>query len=106
MVHKGLKDLRIKDQRINALFRDSMMKFPGDLDELGVIRISTYSPAYLNRQVILVLDYLGVPKEEFIERNKKAIQNLDVASVIKSLHLKLNAVRQRNKELLEKEGKI
>jgi len=76
-----------------------MEKFPGDLDELGVIRISTYSPAYLNRQVILVLDYLGVPKEEFIERNRKAIDFLGIKTVIKSLHRKVNLIRQKNREV-------
>ena len=51
-----------------------MLKFVGKINELSVIRCSTYSPAYLNRQVILLLDFLGVPKQTFMDMNKGAIE--------------------------------
>lgn len=47
-------------------FRHSMKKYTGKLFDLDVIRCSTYSPAFLNQQVILLLDFLGVPRDVFI----------------------------------------
>ena len=40
----------------------------------------------MNRQVILLLNSLGVPDELFIERNRKAIDNLDVKKSLYHLH--------------------
>jgi len=67
------------------LFRESMQKFEGNLEELSAIRCSTYSPAFLNRQVILLLSHLGVPEDLILERNDVAISNLNVSETIKKL---------------------
>lgn len=62
-----------------------MRKFVGKFLELGVIRCSTYSPAFLNRQVILLLDNLGVPRDVFLNKNQIAIENLDVKKSVRRL---------------------
>jgi hypothetical protein len=50
MRYAGFKGVLVEDPRCHgAVFRESMKKFNGNLDELGVIRISTYSFPYLNR---------------------------------------------------------
>lgn len=71
--HQGLGKVQENGKKVHMAFRDSMKKFQGKLNELGVIRCSTWSPAYLNQQVILLLDNLGVPPRVFIDMNFKAI---------------------------------
>lgn len=66
MGHKGLgKVLPNGKETPKILFRKSMKKFEGGLFKLSVIRCATYSPAFLNRQVILLLNNLGVSDEIF-----------------------------------------
>lgn len=62
-------------------YRPSMKKFsipnPTDSQQIvEVIRVARSSPAYLNRQFIILLDSLGVPKEYFIELQDKTLKNL------------------------------
>lgn len=79
-------------------FRKSMKKFEGKFNELSTIRISTFSPAYLNRQVILLLDYLGVPQQFFLDRNRKALENLDVKKTVRRLQKQTTALRELHKD--------
>ena len=54
---------------VKIQYRPSMRKFDGKGQlELGIIRCATYSPAYLNRQLIMLLSCLGVPDEIFLEK--------------------------------------
>mmetsp|Transcript_19298 Transcript_19298/g.29600 ORF Transcript_19298/g.29600 Transcript_19298/m.29600 type:complete len:99 (-) Transcript_19298:692-988(-) len=84
-----------------------MEKFVGDLRELGVIRCSTYSPAFLNRQVILLLDSLGVSEKVFTKKNQDAIDNLSVDKTLRRLSEQAYQVKQLNlkKESSDKEMK-
>lgn len=79
--HKGLG----KNGNPKILFRMGMKKFEGALRELSAIRCSTYSPAFLNRQVILILSHLGVPDEVFLKRNEIAMFKLDIRKTLDRL---------------------
>lgn len=57
--------------------RPSMIKFESDHRELGVIRCSNYSQGFLNRQIIILLYSLGVPKNVFLNMLKKDISRYD-----------------------------
>lgn len=61
-----------------VLVRPSMIKFDSNDTELGIIRASTFSQGYLNRQIITLLNTLGVPKEIFISMLKKDLVKYDM----------------------------
>jgi RNA-dependent RNA polymerase len=99
IAHPGLGKVRANGEKTpQLLLRESMKKFEGKLLELGVIRCSTYSPAYLNRQVILLLDYLGVPEDIFLDKNEAALRNLDVKATIKRLQRQAVKIRSSSKK--------
>ena len=67
-----------------------------------MIRASTYSSAFLNQQVILLLDHLGVKPEVFTSMNEEAMQNLDVATKMNSLQrsaLRLRTLAEDDQDL-------
>ncbi|CDW74505.1 rna-directed rna polymerase [Stylonychia lemnae] len=66
--------------------RPSQIKFKCDQWDLEVIRCATFSQGYLNRQVILLLNCLGVPEDIFISLQKQQLENLDVNKVMEDLH--------------------
>ena len=43
---------------------------------LNVIRVSTCSQGYLNRQAIILLSALGVPNEFFIDLQEQALNRI------------------------------
>ena len=61
------------------------MKFKSQDRYLEVIRASTFSQGYLNRQVILLLSTLGVPDEVFVGHLNEALKSLDVKAVLRTL---------------------
>ena len=65
--------------------RPSQLKFQTQDLFLEVIRCSTYSQGYLNRQVILLLSNLGVPDKVFEKHLDNALKSLDVDAVISNL---------------------
>ena len=59
----GLKGVLVYKPKLtgwNIEARESMVKFQGTFRELGVVRCATFSIAYLNRQIIMLLSCLGV----------------------------------------------
>ncbi|KAK4495331.1 hypothetical protein PRZ48_013662 [Zasmidium cellare] len=69
----GCKGIFLVDPSLKALtcqLRPSQEKFPAEFQGLEICRISQYSTAYLNQQIILVLSALGVPDEVFVEKLK------------------------------------
>ena len=68
---------RIKEPGIDIYFRPSMNKFPTDNFSIDVVRTS-HSPtvAFLNRQIILLLSALGIPKENFIYLQNHMLEQL------------------------------
>lgn len=59
---------------------DSMVKYNSPFTVLEVIRTSHSSQAYLNRQIILLLNALGVKEHVFLELQKEYVQNLESVS--------------------------
>ena len=45
---------------------------------LNVIRCSTFSPGFLNRQFIIALSDLGVSEKYFLEKMNKSVENLHI----------------------------
>lgn len=62
-----------------------MMKFKCDEFPLEVIRCATFSQGYLNRQVIMLLNCLGVPDTVFRIQLGKALEGLNIKQVLKRL---------------------
>ncbi|KAK8155980.1 RNA dependent RNA polymerase-domain-containing protein [Phyllosticta citrichinensis] len=70
-------DPRLKNGEIRV--RRSQRKFDSANEGLEVIRLSQYAPATLNRQLIIVLEALGVPGAAFIERQSEQLSDLTKA---------------------------
>lgn len=49
-----------------VVLRDSQIKFESLDTNFNIIRCSTFSQGYLNRQIIILLNSLGVPEEVFL----------------------------------------
>ena len=62
---------KLPDEKI--LVRPSMKKFDSSNYELGIIKCSSYSTGYLNRQIISILCSLGVDKIIFIDMVKNIL---------------------------------
>ena len=69
----------LKEQPMEGLIevRPSMRKFVGRKYELGIIRCATYSVAYLNRQIIMLLSNLRVDDSVFLNKLEDAKKMLD-----------------------------
>ncbi|CDW76328.1 rna-dependent rna polymerase [Stylonychia lemnae] len=65
--------------------RDSQKKFECNSWDLEVIRCSTFSQGYLNRQVILLLSSLQVSDKVFLNLLQEQVSKLDAKSIIKDL---------------------
>ncbi len=56
--------------------RKSQMKFDSEHFAIEICRSSFYSPGYLNRQIITLLETLRIPKEVFIQIKDEVVQDL------------------------------
>jgi RNA-dependent RNA polymerase len=77
--------------------RPSMKKFESEHDIVDVLNISKIIPAYLNRQIIIILSALGIPDEVFHQFQESTIKSLsdvltDEYTAFKSLIENLNGV--------------
>ncbi|KXL45609.1 hypothetical protein M433DRAFT_66907, partial [Acidomyces richmondensis BFW] len=77
--HKGVLavDPSLKGNVIQT--RPSQKKFPAEHRRLEICRISQFSSAYLNVQIILILEALGVPASVFVGKMKEALFHLNAA---------------------------
>ena len=87
--------------------RPSQKKFTCFEYPLEIIRCATFSQAYLNRQVILLLNCLGVPDEVFLNLLHRAMLSLNKENVISNLKSKcqkaIKAKKKTEKDGLSKE---
>jgi len=74
---KGIVAINPKLEGQIIKVRPSMIKFESEHRELGVIRCSSYSQGFLNRQIIILLYSLGVPKSVFLKMLEKDISRYD-----------------------------
>ncbi|KAJ3041241.1 hypothetical protein HK097_002362 [Rhizophlyctis rosea] len=68
-------DLNIPDNEVHV--RDSQMKFYSGHTAMEICRVSWYSPGYLNRQFVVLLECLGIPVETFVDLKNEMVQKLD-----------------------------
>ena len=73
-----------------------MRKFQGSEYDLGIIRCATYSIAYLNRQVIMLLSCLKVPDEIFMTKLEKAMKLLNKDTAHKHLLRSIRSVMEHS----------
>jgi len=78
--------------------RPSQVKFESQDHYLEVIRCSTFSQGYLNRQVILLLSNLGVQDDVFLRHLDNSIRSLEVGAVLNNLEKIYNAKAGKNKK--------
>jgi len=92
---KGVLQVNPRLQGLQVQLRSSQIKFPSNDLSFNVIRCSTYSLGFLNRQMIILLHCLGVPEEFFIERQRQALQFLNVTEMANLVKLaqKLNLIK-------------
>ncbi|KAF2163184.1 hypothetical protein M409DRAFT_68778 [Zasmidium cellare ATCC 36951] len=78
---KGIleEDPSLKGKTIQI--RPSQEKFPAEFQGLEICRISQYSTAYLNQQIILVLSALGVPDDVFVKKLRGMLSEFEEAMV-------------------------
>ncbi|KAK7616214.1 RNA dependent RNA polymerase-domain-containing protein [Phyllosticta citricarpa] len=70
-------DPRLKDGEVRV--RRSQRKFDSANEGLEVIRWSQFAPATLNRQLIIVLEALGIPGAAFIQKQNEQLSDLTKA---------------------------
>lgn len=80
-------DPNLKGQVIEV--RPSQEKFPADYKGLEICRVSKFSTAYLNQQIVLVLSALGVPDEVFLSKLRSMLSNLERAMTEETMALGL-----------------
>jgi RNA-dependent RNA polymerase len=61
-----------------AELRPSQVKFIANEFFLEVVRGATFTQGYLNRQIILLLNCLGVPDETFMNHLSLSMESLDI----------------------------
>lgn len=76
---KGILTLSESAHKSEIHIRESQFKFPAVNEGLEIIRTSQFSAAYLNRQLILVLNDLGVKTGVFITKQQRLLSELEKA---------------------------
>ncbi|GME64289.1 RNA-dependent RNA polymerase eukaryotic-type [Neofusicoccum parvum] len=69
--------------------RRSQDKFPAPNDGLEIIKWSQFATATLNRQLIIVLDSLGVPEQVFMNKLRNQLSDLTKAMTSEEVALRL-----------------
>eukprot|EP00118_Oscarella_pearsei_P028510 m.2323 g.2323 ORF g.2323 m.2323 type:complete len:1118 (+) comp8576_c0_seq1:109-3462(+) len=70
-------DRRLAGKKIKLQLRPSMHKFESNHYQLEVCNPCSFTPAHINRQIILLLSSLKVSDKVFIERQAEMLNNLD-----------------------------
>src|SRR5579859_615675 len=77
---KGVLALDPRLEGIQICLRESMIKFTAPYDQLELANKGKVLPFFLNRQMIVVLESLKLPRENLIQLLDLAIQRLEEAS--------------------------
>jgi RNA-dependent RNA polymerase len=79
---KGVISLNPNDNETTELVvRKSMHKFPSTHEGLEILSIAHTLPMYLNRQLIPLLTYLGIPDEVILRALRRILQYIDRALI-------------------------
>lgn len=78
--YKGVlcADPSIDDAECQVQFRPSMCKFVSNHPSLDIIRTSRYGPAFLNHQIITILQCMMVPTNNLIKLQRAMINRLNL----------------------------
>ena len=76
---KGILAVSPNAEDKDTWIRPSQYKFPAQHNGLEIIRWSQFSAAALNRQLIIVLDGLGVESDIFMAKLREQLSELDMA---------------------------
>lgn len=88
----GFKGILVVDPALKGkrvLLRPSQCKFDAPAVGLEIIKPSKFSSSTLNQQIILVLTGLGVPKQVFLDKMTKELQDIDLAMSDETKALKM-----------------
>lgn len=66
---------------VKLQIRPSMRKFESNHLQLEVCQAARRFPGHLNREIILLLDTLGVPERVFLDLQKKMLEDIDAILV-------------------------
>ena len=89
-------DPQLDELDMDIAIRPSMTKFSSKDTIIEVCSIARYNPAFLNRQIILLLSGLGVPNKVFIDLQDRMLELLDRA--LQNEDHALNLFRKYNSE--------
>jgi RNA-dependent RNA polymerase len=67
---------KIKEEDVLVHFRDSMDKFDSSNRSIDIVRASHNAPAFLNRQIILLLSSLGIKDQVFLSLQRCMVKNI------------------------------
>ncbi|KAM0687981.1 hypothetical protein COBT_000772, partial [Conglomerata obtusa] len=70
------KETKSSKKHLSIVIRKSMKKYESTHKMLEIITFSQYIPGFLNRQIILLLESLGISKETFLNLHDDYISNL------------------------------
>ena len=92
-------DPNLPDKDIICI-RPSMKKYESENNELGIIKSSGYSTGYLNRQIISLLNGLGVRNNIFVSMIKVSLKEYQtILKYIRSKSLDLSSYFRANKDV-------
>ena len=92
-------DPNLADKDIICI-RPSMKKYESENNELGIIKASGYSTGYLNRQIISLLNGLGVRNNIFISMIKVSLKEYQtIIKYIRNKSIELSSYFRANKDV-------
>jgi RNA-dependent RNA polymerase len=92
-------DPNLADKDIICI-RPSMKKYESENNELGIIKASGYSTGYLNRQIISLLNGLGVRNNIFISIIKVSLKEYQtIIKYIRNKSIELSSYFRANKDV-------
>ena len=92
-------DPNLEDKDIICI-RPSMKKYESENNELGIIKSSGYSTGYLNRQIIALLNGLGVRNNIFISMIKVSLKEYQtILKYIRNKSTELSSYFKANKDV-------
>ena len=92
-------DPNLEDKDIICI-RPSMKKYESENNELGIIKSSGYSTGYLNRQIISLLNGLGVRNNIFVSMIKVSLKEYQtVLNYIRNKSTELSSYFRANKDV-------
>lgn len=94
MTRLTIEDYEVVETPVDIRLRESQVKFASSDLSLNVVRCATFSQGYLNRQIIILLNSLGVPDQVFLDLQREAKQRISIAEIYKNLVQKTQRIQR------------